>query len=102
MVSQLTCAISLLLNNRVIEAFVKHQMDCILDEDEDGNTPLHLASLNGYPKSVKILLNSHADFDARYVHSPHTQHSNISSFPQKCYLVDTAGLCCIQGSRQGR
>ena len=44
---------------------MSHQKDCILDEDEDGNTPLHLASLNGYPRCVKILLNSQADFDAR-------------------------------------
>ena len=52
---------------RVLEALVSHQKDCILDEDEDGNTPLHLASLNGYSKCVKLLLGSQADFDARYV-----------------------------------
>lgn len=51
----------------MIEALVRRQKDCILDEDEDGNTPLHLASLNGYRRTVKILLDSQADFDARLV-----------------------------------
>ena len=49
----------------VIEALLKHQKDSILDEDEDGNTPLHLAALNGFSQSVKVLLESQADFDAR-------------------------------------
>ena len=51
----------------MIKALLKHKRDCILDEDEDGNTPLHLSALNGYYKSVAVLLNSEADFDAKYV-----------------------------------
>lgn len=49
----------------VIEALLKYKGDCILDEDEDGNTPLHLAALHGYRKTVQVLLNFGADFDAR-------------------------------------
>ena len=50
----------------MIEILLKYKADCILDEDEDGNTPLHLASLSGYHRSVQTLLNFQADFDARY------------------------------------
>ena len=51
--------------HRVIEALLKYKGDCILDEDEDGNTPLHLASLHGFHKTVQVLLSFEADFDAR-------------------------------------
>lgn len=51
----------------VIEALLSHQKDIILDQDEDGNTPLHLAAFNGFRSSVKLLLNANADFDARLV-----------------------------------
>jgi ankyrin repeat protein len=51
----------------VIEALLTHQKDIILDQDEDGNTPLHLAALNGFKRCVKLLLMANADLDARYV-----------------------------------
>jgi len=39
----------------------------ILDEDENGDTPLHQAAANGYYLTVKELLKSNADCDARLV-----------------------------------
>lgn len=60
--------IILLFYCSVIAALLKHQRDCILDEDEDGNTPLHLACIHGWKKSVKVLLDNGADFDARYIY----------------------------------
>ncbi len=55
----------IIIHFSIIRALLNHQKDCILDEDEDGNTPLHLASINGYHKSVKVLLDAQADFDAK-------------------------------------
>lgn len=49
----------------VIEILLKCKRECISDEDEDGNTPLHLAALNGHHKSAKVLLDYQADFHAR-------------------------------------
>lgn len=37
----------------------------INDENEDGNTPLHLASLQGKEEVVEVLLNATADVEAR-------------------------------------
>ena len=52
---------------RVVKAFVDCQRDCILDEDENGNTPLHLAASNGHYHEQKVLLDYKADGDARFV-----------------------------------
>lgn len=50
---------------RVIEILLKHKSEWIADDDEDGNTPLHLAALNGHHKCAKVLLDSQADIHAR-------------------------------------
>ena len=49
----------------VIEILLKHKSEWIADDDEDGNTPLHLAALNGHHKCAKVLLDSQADIHAR-------------------------------------
>lgn len=40
-------------------------MDCMFDEDEDGNNSLHLAAVNGHSIAVKLLLDSHADYSTK-------------------------------------
>ena len=57
-----------LITYRVIELLLKYKSVWIADDDEDGNTPLHLAALNGHPKCAKILLDSQADYHAKWVH----------------------------------
>ena len=52
---------------RVVKALVDCQRDCILDEEENGNTPLHLAASNGHYQAAKVLLDYKADGDARFV-----------------------------------
>ena len=37
------------------------------NEDEDGNTPLHLASCHGKTEAVDFLINNGAKVDARYI-----------------------------------
>lgn len=48
-----------------MKALLEYHKDCMLDEDEDGNFPIHLAALNGYSRAVKILLEFHADLNAK-------------------------------------
>lgn len=48
-----------------MKALLNFHRDCVLDEDEDGNFPLHMAALSGHSKAVKVLLESHADLDAK-------------------------------------
>ena len=38
----------------------------LTNEDENGNTPLHLASHHGRTEVVDFLINNGADVDARY------------------------------------
>ena len=51
----------------MVEALLRHKRECVSDEDEDGNTPLHLASLSGHHRTVKILLDFQADIHSQYV-----------------------------------
>ena len=37
----------------------------LTDEDENGNTPLHLAALNGKTEVVDFLINEGAEVDAK-------------------------------------
>ena len=48
-----------------MQALINHQKDCILDEDEDGNTPLHLACFHGHHQAVNVFLENEADYDAK-------------------------------------
>ena len=48
-----------------MQALINHQKDCILDEDEDGNTPLHLACYHGHHRAVNVFLENEADYDAK-------------------------------------
>lgn len=66
---------------RIIEVLLKQKRECISDDDEDGNTPLHLAALNGHHKCAKLLLDSQADYHARYIHigykGPHMSEYSV-------------------------
>ena len=50
---------------RVVGLVLKHQHDTILDEDEDSNTPLHLACTQGHLGVAKILVDQDANVEAR-------------------------------------
>jgi len=39
-----------------MKALLKHHLDCMLDEDEDGNNSLHLAALNGHSKLLNFCM----------------------------------------------
>ena len=41
----------------------------VFDEDNDGNTPLHLAARQGWKHAVRLLLERKANIDARYKYS---------------------------------
>ena len=50
---------------RVVKILLESHKDGILAEDENGDTPLHLAAASGYYLTVKELLKNNADCDAR-------------------------------------
>ena len=51
----------------MVHELIHHRMDTVGDEDEDGNTPLHLACIKGYPGVARVLLDAKADIEARSV-----------------------------------
>ncbi|XP_036354856.1 ankyrin repeat, PH and SEC7 domain containing protein secG-like [Octopus sinensis] len=57
--------IELLIKYRVVKILAKHDNSLIHGEDENSNTPLHLAALNGHKEVVKFLIENNADFEAR-------------------------------------
>lgn len=53
------------LFSRVVEELIKNYRFLINDENEDGDSPLHLASSNGRTEVVQVLLQASADVEAR-------------------------------------
>ncbi len=57
----------------VVKEMIRHgvqrSIDLIGDEDDDSNTPLHLACINGHYWVAKVLLDAEADPDARLVNN---------------------------------
>ena len=49
----------------VVRALIRYQVDTIVDEDEESNTPLHLACTNGHLQVAKVLIEAHAEVEAR-------------------------------------
>lgn len=50
---------------RTVTELVKGDISFINDEDEESNTPLHLAAREGHETCCKALLQQGADVDAR-------------------------------------
>ena len=53
--------------NRILKRLLEKCSSLVIEEDEDGNTPLHLAALNGWKHSAKLLLEKRANIEARYM-----------------------------------
>ena len=45
---------------RVVKELLSNDVETVIDVDEDGNTPLHLACLTGFVKVAKILIDNNA------------------------------------------
>ena len=58
---------------RVVRLLLHHQNDVILDEDEDSNTPLHLACTHGHLGVAKVLVEADADVEPRWDTPLHPQ-----------------------------
>ena len=52
---------------RVVDALIHYQSDTIQDEDEDSNSPLHLACINGHVEVAKVLIAAKCNIEARFV-----------------------------------
>lgn len=52
---------------RIVNAIIEEN-DMIIDaEDEDKNSPLHLAAINGHEKAIQLLIDAGAELQALYV-----------------------------------
>lgn len=49
----------------IVLEIIRKRPDTVFDEDEDGNSPLHLACLNGHHHVAKSLVAANADVEAR-------------------------------------
>ena len=54
---------------RVVRVLVHKYPPSLTDEDENGNTPLHLAALNGRTEVVDFLIDEGAEVEARWAGS---------------------------------
>ena len=54
----------------VVRELLRYQHDTIQDEDEDSNSPLHLACIHGHVGVVKTLIAAKCDVEARFVINP--------------------------------
>ena len=52
---------------RILQRLLEKCSSLVIEEDEDGNTPLHLAALNGWKHTAKLLLEKRANIEARCV-----------------------------------
>ena len=52
----------------IVRELIRNLRGTIVDEDEDGNTPLHQACINGHIGVAKVLVEADADVEARCVH----------------------------------
>ena len=52
---------------RVLDRLTSINYQLIYDEDDDGNTPLHLAARQGWNNTVELLLKRKANIDAKYI-----------------------------------
>lgn len=58
-------AFELYVNCSVVREIISKRPETVFDEDEDGNTPLHLACIHGYQGVAKALIGANADIEAR-------------------------------------
>ena len=45
------------------------QPETILDKNDKGNTPIHLACLNGHHLAAEVLINKYSDFQEKLVYN---------------------------------
>ena len=50
---------------RVVQELIRHKRNMIVDEDDDSNTPLHIACIHGHTEVADVLLKSGSDPNAR-------------------------------------
>lgn len=73
--------------HRILKRLINKCNSLVLDEDVDGNTPLHLAAQKGMKYSVQLLMENHANVDARLNNCPKFVQRN-SSYPHNyCYTM---------------